>query len=208
MRSWRRSGFTLIELLVVIAVIAVLATISLLAISSVRRKAKTTECLNNLRQTGLAFLAYTGEHNGTLPDSQSGETDWPQLIASYAGVPRSADAATARVFRCSLASATGKNGLFGFNDYLSSNFVSFSIASPSTTILLAEHPYTFESDSGLAADGNHYPDESRALAANHRSDGNPEKAVNSGEPANVVYCDGHVETLHNWPTDRAYVPTN
>jgi prepilin-type N-terminal cleavage/methylation domain-containing protein len=61
-----RCGFTLIELLVVIAIIAILAALLLPALAAAKRKAKTTQCLNNLKQYGLANIMYISDNDGAF----------------------------------------------------------------------------------------------------------------------------------------------
>lgn len=59
----RRRGFTLVELLVVISIIAVLASLILPGVVNSRRAARRAQCLNNLKQLGIAFVDYYTTHN-------------------------------------------------------------------------------------------------------------------------------------------------
>ncbi len=67
----RRSGFTLIELLVVIAIIAVLIALLLPAVQAAREAARRAQCVNNLKQIGLAIHNYESSNNCFPPGAES-----------------------------------------------------------------------------------------------------------------------------------------
>ena len=62
--SW---SFTLIELLVVLAIIGILAALLLPTLSRAKESARSTACLNNLHQVGIALQLYVDENNNRMP---------------------------------------------------------------------------------------------------------------------------------------------
>lgn len=84
----RQMGFTLIELLVVIAIIAILAALLLPALKNARDTAKAAQCLNNLRQIGIAVVMYSDEHEGVLLPVGDNVNYRTHMIDPYLGITR------------------------------------------------------------------------------------------------------------------------
>jgi prepilin-type N-terminal cleavage/methylation domain-containing protein/prepilin-type processing-associated H-X9-DG protein len=114
-------GFTLIELLTVIAIIGILAAILIPVVGKVRDSARSSVCVSNLRQIGLALHLYTDDHNEIFPaqndgagigDMQAGK-QWSATLEDYLPRRREVDGRTVRVrdheiFTCPSADYGGR----------------------------------------------------------------------------------------------------
>lgn len=68
----RAHAFTLIELLVVVSIIAILIGILLPALGAAREASRAAACLSNLRQMGIALVAYCSDNRMVMPPAKLG----------------------------------------------------------------------------------------------------------------------------------------
>ena len=82
-----KRAFTLIELLVVIAIIAILAALLLPALARAKAKAKTTECLNDIKQVGLGLRLWANDNDSKFPwaveIAEGGSKDSPEWVDHF-----------------------------------------------------------------------------------------------------------------------------
>jgi len=120
------TGFTLIELLVVIAIISMLASMLLPSLSQARERARRVDCLNQIRNVGLALGMYADNFDSHMPpntaanhtasnilsDVSTGPTDLGLIIKTRFITPSSR-----KVFWCRNETVFPKDGATGINAY-------------------------------------------------------------------------------------------
>ena len=108
----KRRAFTLVELLVVIAIIGILVALLLPAIQAARESARRSQCINNLKQLGIACHLHLDSHKFFpssgwgdwwvgCPDQGTGERQpgsWAYALLPY--IEETARAGLGRGYKC------------------------------------------------------------------------------------------------------------
>ena len=169
------SAFTLIELLIVMVSIAILAGLLLPVVSKSKELGRSTACLSNLRQIGVALQLYTQDNNNRLPvmydalftTNSAPTTNRPTIdlvLSNYLGSPR--------ILRCPSDSK---------------NVFEQTGSSYAWNVLLNGQDAEHLSVMGLNFDPHNIPVVFDKEGF-HRARG-------QGKEANYLYADGHIQNL-------------
>lgn len=157
----RSSGLSLVELLVALAIVALLATVAAGALQPLLASVHTVRCAQQMRQLGVAVLAWSNDHDQRWPRSSHsafahGEPGWTRAVLPYLGLEENLSAlefrrAQERFFRCPADSTRRTGTSYGLNVYfeLEPDTDDYegapaqwrtrpTLLAPSRTILLAE----------------------------------------------------------------------
>jgi len=99
-------GFTLIEMLTTIAVIAILAGLILPVLSTAKERARRIGCASNLRQIGIAIMAFASDNENHTPSAMNNKaaTDpaprWRDGTSPWYTALIKGDYATRKIFQC------------------------------------------------------------------------------------------------------------
>jgi prepilin-type processing-associated H-X9-DG protein len=205
-RHFTQTGFTFVALLVILAVLALLAAMLLPALNAAKNKSMRIQCVNNLKECGLAFRIWEGDRNDEYP------MDVPMAKGGTKEFDTGADTfchfqvmlnelSTPKILTCPADSRTVADNFTILKNQNVSYFVSLDAIETSPQVFL-------DGDHNLTSDDR--PENGiLKLVPGQRLSWTPSIHVNQG---NVGLADGSVQQFSNSGLPRALqnsgAPTN
>lgn len=202
----RRRGLTLIELLVVITILAILLALLFPALSLMRGQGNLSACTANLRQIGVAAMAWSAENDGKIvPVYIPGEgnaaslRNWTGQLAPYFGRTSNEDFISAEEMPAYICPVNPERFGYGYNyAYLSWIMSSKqiekwaryqSIKSPAETVMMVTNRNA-KDDSGTFLSWRAYVRPPSVSIEDYAP-----AFIHPGKRANVLWVDGHVSLM-------------
>jgi prepilin-type processing-associated H-X9-DG protein len=192
-----KQGFSLASLLVIIAVLAVLAAMLLPALASAKKKASSINCVNNLKQSCLAFRIWEGDNGDKYPMAVSTSTGGTMEYADGADTFRhfqvmSNELSTPKILICPQDTRLAAKNFVPLNNQNVSYFVDLDGNEEYPQMLLT-------GDRNLTAD-NEPANGILKLVPGQRVSWTQTVHVNQG---NIGFTDGSVQQLSNSALNHA-----
>jgi prepilin-type N-terminal cleavage/methylation domain-containing protein len=138
-------GLTLIELLVVLAILFIVAMLWLPTLGNRPMRAPRIQCVNNLKQTGLAFRIWEGDHWNnypmTIPETNGGSMEFITGLNAFRHFQvMSNELSTPKVLFCAAETDGDRIVATNFNDFNNSNisfFVGVDASETNPTMILS-----------------------------------------------------------------------
>ena len=216
-RREKKINFTLLELLIVISVIAILFALMLPALNSAREKAKSAQCLNNLKQCGTMAASYADSFNGNF-SIQMPKSSWSRSLYEGLAVTGAPVYFSCPVRGKKFAWTTGEHGhktvygSFGINgDPKFANFANSGKtpflrdvdASSVYFVMLRFHKAKMPSSSPLLFDSFGPIQQFTSPMVYYNRDDNAYATLRHQDQINSVYIDGHAASrkMHSFASD-------